>query len=268
MLLCFLFICFLQSCRNQAPPFIPERQQSIDEHQYENLREKLIEAYAAEDHYLISFYLANLQSPEEIIYDHLKKAVAYDSSACTKIFEINYLAEQGFYRHLYKIDTTEFKKIVDLCLLQTGRDAYGRYKQKEIEETRLYRESRMALDSTLFDWNLMAILKKIDEDDQMFRKKMRSLNMSDAEKERLFSMQVQLDSINLLRVDSILTNVGYPTREKVGHDYAKVMVAVIHHQSDPSIRQNYLDRIRKYLSLEEIEMIEKRTQIILQGNQY
>lgn len=121
--------------------------------------------------------MAALQSPSKPIYDNLRKAVKHDTSACTKIFDVRYLAEQGFYRYVYKID-----------------------------------------------------------------------------------------SINLVRVDSILTYVGYPTREKVGHDYTDVVALIVHHQSDPSVRQAYLDRIRPYLSLERVELIENRTQEILRGN--
>lgn len=264
-ILCF-FLYFFQSCQENTRPFIPQRPQSIDENQYEKFREKLIEAYDAEDYYLVAFNLANLQSPKEPIYENLKRAVKQDSLACTEIFEVNYLAEQGFYRHIYRIDTTEFKQVFDLCLLQMGRNSYASYRQKEIEETRLYLASRAPLDSSLFDWDLIEILKEIDEDDQKFRKKMRSLNISEAEKKRLFARQVQIDSVNLSRVDSILTNWGYPSREKVGHDYSDVIVMIVHHQSDPAIRQEYLNRIRKYISLEQTEMIEKRTRRIIQDN--
>lgn len=266
ILLCFLFFYFFQSCRDNSHPFIPKRPQSFSENQYEILQNKLLEAYESEDYFHISFYLATLQSPKKPIYENLKRAVKNDSSACAKIFEVKYLAEQGFYRHVYKIDTNEFNKVLDLCLVQLGNNAYAKFRQNKIEETRLFLESREPLDSTQFDWNLIGILKKINEDDQNLRIQMTSLNISDSEVDSLFKLQVQMDSINLLRVDSILTNIGYPTTELVGYDYDDVIVYVIHHQRDPYIRQEYLKRIYDYISLEKAELIEKRTQSIIQGN--
>jgi hypothetical protein len=264
--LCLLVFFLFQSCRDHTEPFIPERHESIREDQYETRRKKLVEAYEAENYFSISFYLATLKSPSEAIYNNLRKAVKHDTSACAKIFDVRYLAEQGFYRYVYKIDTTEFEKVFDLCITQKGSNAYDLYKQKEMERARLYRESRPPLDSALFDWKLMEILKEIEEDDQRLRIKMNALGNSEAEIARLLVMRNKIDSLNLVRVDSILTYVGYPTREKVGHDYTDVVALIVHHQSDPTVRQAYLDRIRPYLSLERVELIENRTQEILRGN--
>lgn len=263
---CFLCFCFVTGCRHHTSPFIPERHPSIHKNEYADYCEKLKEAYAKEDYYLVSFYQANLKSPKEVIYTNLKKAVTHDTSACIQVFEITYLAEQGFYRHLYRIDTNAFKTIFELCLLQKRSNSYELYKLKEIKKTRDYLNGRESLDSTLFDWNLIARLKEIDEDDQFLRKKMRSLNIAESERQRLFNLQIQKDSINLLRVDSILNTYGYPTKKTVGDDYAQVIVIVIHHQKDLSIRQKYLDRIRRHLSKEQIELIEKRTQEIIHND--
>lgn len=263
----FLFlIYFFASCHEQGQQFIPERHPAIGVSEYETFRLKLLDAYAAEDYYLVAFNLANLRSDTGLIYENLTKAVQLDTTvtACNKIFEVNYLAEQRFYRHIYRMDTLKFKQVLALCLTKKGSDAYAAYRQKEIEETKLYLASREPLDSTQFDWGLIEILKEIDEDDQRLRRKMRSLDISDIEKEELFKRQVLIDSVNLLRVDSVLVNIGYPTREKVGHDYSLVVVMVVHHQSDPAIRTKYLNRIRDYISLEQVEMIERRTKYILE----
>lgn len=262
----FPVLCLLLCCRSRADRFVPQRHKSIGESQYAEYCKKLEEAYAEENYYIASFYLANLKAPKELIYDNLKKSVLDDSSNCTNIFEIQYLAEEGYRRHLYSIDTNEFKKIFELCLLKNGKDSYHLYKLRELEETKAFLASREPLDSSLFNWKLIGILKEIDESDQNIRKRMRDINISDSEKERLANLRGQIDSINLLRVDSILTNFGYPTKKVVGYDYSSVIVIVIHHQSSPSVRRYYLDRIRKYISSEEIEMIESRTQEIMKNN--
>lgn len=266
LLVCFLFYCFLASCLNNEYGFIPEKHPSISELVYADYCEKLNESYAEKDYYLVAFYLANLKAHKKPIYNNLKKAVMNDASNCIKVFEICYLAEQGFYRHLYKIDTNSFKEVYEICLLQMGKDSYASYRHAEIESTKNHLRNREPLDSTLFDWVLIETLREIDKSDQMFRKKMRAINVSESEKERLFNLQIQIDSINLLRVDSILNTQGYPGKERVGYDYSSVIVTVIHHQRSSFIRQKYLDRIRKHISLEQIEMIEKRTQSIIQNN--
>ncbi len=46
--LCFLLFTLFQSCSDHTEPFIPERQESIGEDQYETRRKKLVEAYEAE----------------------------------------------------------------------------------------------------------------------------------------------------------------------------------------------------------------------------
>ena len=140
------------------------------------------------------------------------------------------------------------------------------YKQKEIEETEQYRKKREVLDSTLFNWELIEKIQKIEEDDQKYRKAARALDITASEVDSLWEIQLLFDSLNLLRVDTILSNYDFPNKYKVGHDYADIVPLIIHHQSDPIIRKNYLKKIRQFISLEKVEMIERRTNSIMLEN--
>ena len=54
----------------------------------------------------------------------------------------------------------------------------------------------------------------------------------------------RIDAINLAKVDQILKEHGYPTKEKVGHDLSGTIWLVLHHQGDLTIRKQY----RPYLA--------------------
>ena len=108
----------------------------------------------------------------------------------------------------------------------------------------------------------MEILATIYEDDQKLRRKLGdSLNpLPEKEKSKLWEMQKQLDSINLIRIDSILNFHGYPTVQEVGHDLFKTIWLVLQHQENVEIRNKYLEYLDGKLSDGELQIFLQRTE--------
>ncbi|NRB52462.1 MAG: hypothetical protein HRU41_32680 [Saprospiraceae bacterium] len=71
----FFLNYFLASCHEQAQAFIPARHSAISVKAYEDFRVKLLDAYEAENYYLVAFNLANLRSDTGLIYENLTKAI-------------------------------------------------------------------------------------------------------------------------------------------------------------------------------------------------
>ncbi|MBC6993763.1 hypothetical protein QWY85_15865 [Neolewinella lacunae] len=247
------------NCNNNKL-YVPAQHEALSNQNYEIFKTNLVKAYESRDHFEISFQLANLKAPKEIIYDHLRQYISEDIKRCENIYEISYLAEQGFIRHLYAMDTIAYQEIFALCELKDSTSSYAIYKAREEERTRKFLANRPVLDSLKFDLALIEKLKALDENDQKYRRQIgRSYYMPQATKDSLWKLQEELDAINLLAMDSIFTAVGYPVPSKVGYEYSSTFVYILHHQTDGAIREKFTNKFRSHLSLEEMELLEERT---------
>lgn len=89
-------------------------------------------------------------------------------------------------------------------------------------------------------------LLKIWQDDQLYRQRAGQLRQENngvrtAEEGELWAKQTILDSINMDRVETLLSKVGYPTKTMVGDSLKHVVALVIMH--NPKRQAKYVDLV-------------------------
>lgn len=95
---------------------------------------------------------------------------------------------------------------------------------------------------TGYDEFLAAEMEVIMRDDQAIRQKLSNLT-SEEESQKAFQKMIELDSINLLKVEKIFAEKGYPGKSKVGVGLSSAAFLVIQHAD--------LDHQAKYFPLIE-----------------
>lgn len=258
-----IFILFVITCiACKQKDYYPEKHDEISEKDYQKYTSWLRKSYASNDLYEIAFHLASLRAEHEYIYSFLDRSVREQDGACSKIYEIKYLGEGGFYRHLYRYDTTKFNAIFEFCLRQEGSDGYVLFKAQKKSEELDYIASLPPLDSSLFNYELIRKLEVIYRDDQEYRKKRSRLENTKAERDSLWELVLKWDAVNLLRVDTILSVYGYPTAKEVSYAYNDVIFVVCHHIGDLELREHYYSRIKEHLDENQRDFFERRTNSI------
>lgn len=257
-----LISLLLVNC-DQKHSYVPPFNGSISQEKYSQYANEFYAALERKDFFEAAFYLGNIKADYDDIYHFLVKSVEADLANCERIYEVVYLAEEEeYYRHIYRMDTMRFYSVFRLCEQKLGSGTYAAYLNKEKTEEKEYLEQRSEIDSSLLDRELMEVLLQIDVADQLFRKKATGLFVTASQRRTYMTQQARLDSLNLIKVDSLLSHHGYPELEEVGHDLFSTIGYVIHHQSDPAVRRDMLARIQKYIDPGLSDLIESRTLLI------
>lgn len=218
-----VFIVILMfSCKS-----IPEKPEGMKVEYYQKYTRELKAGKIEKNYYKTGLAMANLGESPNKVFKILKKAIVEDSYACEQLTNFNRLyREHGFKMILIKIDSNEFKKLCETCLVMYGESLFlERYKNDSINNM----TRRITIDSSQLNNSLMDQLKIILEDDQKFRdlRKPRSMD------------QATLDSINLLKVEAILNKFGYPNVHQVSYEYNDVIWLVLQHQKNSEVRDKY-----------------------------
>lgn len=234
--LTILFLLSFSSCDTKN--YYPEIDKSIAEKQYEKYKLKLDTAYLDNNYFQVGVQLANLNAPSDRVFEYLDKGILQDKMNCHELFDW-YEIYDDFKTNLVKADTAAFKNSFRLCLIELGASSYQEY----IEDKHLKFQAKMArrtiLDSTEFDMELIDELKQIYHDDQRIRKATNMDELSGQDSINVWQEIIHLDSINLLKIDSIIENYGYPKKEIVGYDQVSVPWLVLHHQGNIEIRDKH-----------------------------
>ena len=129
-------------------------------------------------------------------------------------------------------------------------------------EEEAYEKNKPKLDSALMNPALIATLKVMQENDQRYRKRLADARVTIAESERtkLWELQKSLDSLNLIKADSILLHHGYPDVQEVGADLENTIWFVLQHQEDIEVREKYRKLLESHLSEGQMEVYNRRTQ--------
>lgn len=263
-LLILVFFCsLLLQCQEVARTPIPPQHNSIDTASYQTFVAKLEQAHQESDYYTVAFQLANLKASNDDIYYYLEQAVQKQENACIEIYRIKYLGEQGWYRHLHRYDTLRFAAVFQSCLARNGQNDYEKFRQNERIEEDMRKSTLPELDSSQFNQELIAQLDLINRDDQRLRRQMNELGVTETQKDSLWLLQASLDSINILRVDTLLATYGYPKVEEIGYKHKNTIFLVVHHQGSIAVRRKYFALIREHLSNGQIELFERRNENIL-----
>jgi len=239
--------------------YIPLQSQEMSDALYSTCVEKLKKAYSNNDFYNIAFYIASLEGDRSYVVNNLEKAFDLDTSMCNEIFIIQDLANQGFFQSIYRYDTLLFKKYYEKCNSRTNGPLFIDYLN---ERDRIYNEklaSRPQLDSMQKDDALIIELTKISENDQYYRKLVSGLNNSQSDLDNWYHQMSILDSINLIKIDSILKIKEYPKPESVGYKLSRVPFFVIHHQSSIPLRLKYRNYLEENCNSGLMSMFDRRT---------
>jgi len=225
---------------NSSDKYIPERSVEMSEGIYTKYKTKLDTAYLKNDHFEVAIQMANLNAPPEIIFNNLEMGVKENIQNYYKVHEWYQLfKENNFQVNLVKVDTLKYTEVYKICVDQLGKQSLVEFENEKIRKHELEIQKREKLDSSRFDPDLMSQLEQIERDDQELRKAMNARNITKQELDNLWIEQNKIDSVNLGKVDLILTRYGYPKKEKVGYDLASTVWLVLHHQSDLKTRDKY-----------------------------
>jgi len=244
--LLFGFIIFNCSCENEIVKSIPEKHSDLSQGEYDKYLGLLNEAYSTNNHYNAAFQLANLKGDKSLAFQLLRLSIKEDKSKCDEIYETYWLYDRHDFRmNILKFDTTQFKKIVELCDELSQDNSYTTFSTSRDEEERQAVENTVKEDTTNFNMKLVGVLKEIHDADQEIRNKISAKNISaDLEKKLSKEMQI-IDSINLQKIDRIFKEFGYPRRELVGKDGNFTPALVIHHSNALETRYKYLPFLEK-----------------------
>lgn len=244
-ILIFWLITFISCETRQEERFYPIKDEKMAEGIYQKYRLKLDTAYMMKNHFEVGIQLSNLKAPSDKVFNQLQIGIKDDSNNCYEVYDqYKLFVENNFQTNLVKSDTIEFVKSYELCVKILGEQTFIDYQtDKELQyQKRLAKREK--LDSTKFNNDLINILRKIHRDDQIHRIQISKKGVSESDKEELWQKQHYLDSINLLKVDSILIT-GYPSKYEVGYENVSTIWLVLHHQADYKIRQKYLPILKK-----------------------
>lgn len=238
-----MFIC---SCKNEIAKPIPEKHTDLSQGKYDKYLSLLKKAYKTNNNFAAALQLANLKADKSPAYQLLNSSIKEEPSRCDKIYEWYCLYDRhDFGVNILKYDTTEFKKVVSICDEINQNNSYRDYAKMKDEKERQAEENKIVEDSTNFNMELVAELKKIHDDDQEIRNRITAKNITpDLEKKLRKEMQV-VDSINLEKIDKLFKEHGYPSREKVGKDGNFTPALVIHHSNSLETRYKYLPFLEK-----------------------
>ncbi len=173
-------------------------------------------------------------------------SIKNEPNRCDKIYEWYWLYERhDFGVNILKLDTIEFKKIISFCDEINQNKSYQKFAIMKEEEEKYAQESKPVEDSTNFNMKLVEVLRQINVDDQEIRKRINAKNTApDLEIELRKEMHI-IDSINLIKIDEIFKEYGYPSRKLVGREGNFTPALVIHHSNSLEIRYKYLPFLEK-----------------------
>lgn len=245
---CFIAMAFQVGCGNDSSPVPNWNRDKLQLETYNKYASLLHNAYKVGDNYQVALQLANLSGNKSTLNKFLLLAVDETPEVCSTIYKNKYLARQGFYKNIFKYDSVGYNVAYEKCLEISSGQGFNDYVLRQREEEIEYENNRPVLDSSKFNANIIKLLEEIYQDDQRFRVQFSKLLVGDLTRKILMGRQKNIDSINLMRVDSIFSVFGYPTVETVGYDYEWTFFLVLHHQIDKEKREQAYQKYNHYFS--------------------
>lgn len=259
-------IILLISCQD-APRYYPPKSPEMTAATYDHYKVMLDSAYINNDHFEAAIQLANLLAPSDIIFKQLDKGIRANPHNCFRVYEwYKLFDENNFMVNLVRADTTRYLAAYTLCIELLGKQAFTDFQNEKEEKSRAEEERRTQLDSSKFDPVLIQLLEQIEKDDQAVRIKLSDKHLSKADEAKLQKEMLLTDSMNLVKVAAILSEYGYPKKEKVGYELASTVWLVLHHQGDIKVRDKYQPIIEANASPGQIKAYTRRSEAIRLDN--
>jgi hypothetical protein len=226
--------------------FIPEKSADFSQGKYEKYLGLLKEAYADNDKFQAAIQYSNLKVDKKRTYNTLNEGIRNDPNNCDRIYEWYWLYDENNFRtNILKLDTTLFKESVTLCDELYTKSTYAQYLAVKRAEAEEFQKNKVVEDSSGFNIALVEKLKQIEKDDQDVRNRLSAKTTTKEQAAELRIEMQRIDSINLLKIDKIFKEHGYPSRELVGKDGNFTPALVIHHSNSLEDRYKYLPLLEK-----------------------
>ncbi len=241
-----LLVLIFSSCKTELKQHIPKKHPELSQGHYDKYLNLLNEAYSSDNKFEAAIQLANLKAETEITYQMLNAGIKENQSCCEKIYNWYWMYDRhNFGVNLVKSDTILYKKSVELCDALYKNSSYEAFAIMKDQEEKHAVASREKEDSTKFNLELVKKLKQIDFDDQDIRNRSSVKSITPELRNELHLKMEIIDSINLVKIDKIFNEFGYPSRELVGRECNFTPALVIHHSNSLETRYKYLPFLEK-----------------------
>ena len=260
----FLSLLLLFACNSQIK--LPPQSAEMSARKYNQYCTMYNEAKAKNDYFYQAIALCNLKREPKQVYRLLHKAIQKHDTLCYQIHDYQQLHKKGTLTVSFiRMDSVRWERVYKEAEKKVSLEQFY---IKQQEKTLAYQKKeailKSKLDTTQIDKKMVARLKEIMKKDQAIRG-LPFMNGYLNGKNKRWAEQKLLDSLNLVKVDSIFkAGNAYPSIEKVGYDKITVPWYVLHHQTSPIVRKKYLtyleEAVKKgYLSKEMLETYNERT---------
>lgn len=242
LIVCILgLLVTIVSCKTEISNYLPEQHKEISSGKYQKYLSLLKSAYEQNDKIEAAVQLANLKSENSKIYEMLNAGIKESPDGCVRLYDWYWMYDRhNFGVNILKSDTIQYKESIKLCETLYKESSYQDFalnKDKEMQEAKNSKEKE---DSTKFNIGLVRILEQIDKEDQDIRNRLNEKNVTQAIRKELMREMNIIDSINLIKVEKIFEQYGYPSKELVGRECNFTPALVIHHSKDLATRYKHL----------------------------
>jgi hypothetical protein len=233
--------------------YVPPIKKGMNKEFYEHYRAILFKGHDEKNHWDIAVGLGNLGSEAKIVYPHLYKFINSGNTENimqAKRFCISYKVNNlvGTFDKISKGAWLGYCRKCDSLMSDTE---YNRLNKLASEENTVEEK----IDSTNWNREVIAQLKKIIDDDQKYRSEIMRVEKEKGEKASelvgLWKKQNKLDEENFIQIEEIIKKYGYPGKSLVG-DMQGVALMVIHHYPKIEVHEKYLPLIEKAYMDKEI----------------
>ena len=249
------------SCKNE--PKIPLQHETLSVASYSKYSQLLKDAYLENDYYAAGIQLANLKANKVRVFKELNEGIRNNPEKCYGLYDpYRALLMMGYQTNIVKTDSLEFINSINLCFHLLGSDSYGVFFEKRQLEYEERIGNRPDLDSTKLNRQLIKELEQIRIDDQSVRLAMNNVSDDDRRYATMLEKRNYADSVNLVKVVSILREHGWPGPESIGYGTGQILWLVLHHQVDLSVREKYESLVAENMGDGAVEAYRWRSQNI------
>lgn len=256
--LSFFILIGLFSCQ-ESKPYYPPQHPSLSHGLFDKYVGKLDTAYMLKDYFAVGIQLANLKAPADKIFHFIELGLKENEENCQLIYMWYSMYDQ-FRNNLVQSDTLQFLESHKWCLEKLGAESFQNFQEEANAKSELVRTQIIGPDSASSNSELIDALQAIYEDDQKVRLNMDLRHESSETPDHILNNMRVTDSINLIKIEEILSIYGHPTVQEVGSKLFRVPWLVLHHQSDIATRIKFDSILREAVGDEMMKGYRMRTQ--------
>lgn len=220
----FLLALFFYS--NVKAQYFPPKRDNISREEFDLYTNILTKIYLKQQTKTINFNIAvcysHLGESNDSVFYHLELSFRdFPNYTCRYAVDNPVLIQPKTGKNLFEeVDSIKYRALCEKCKVLSST-------WKKVEDT-------------IRDTQLAAVLKIMMDDDQKLRLQMRDFSDDKQKTAELWKKQKEIDSLNLIKVDSLIIIGGYPGKSKVGTTLGNVAFFVIQHSPYTETKEKYL----------------------------